>query len=76
MARKVRLRDYRDIYYRNVPLFQRQAVVDTVRPFSYTHDQYKNDESGMQLVDDLACTFDLSRAELNVVKLFIFVDLA
>ncbi|KAF8210596.1 Spo11/DNA topoisomerase VI subunit A [Mycena galopus ATCC 62051] len=37
----------RDIYYKDVPLFQKQRVVDN-------------------LVDDLAATFELDRADLNV----------
>ncbi|KIY61329.1 DNA topoisomerase IV, alpha subunit, partial [Cylindrobasidium torrendii FP15055 ss-10] len=37
----------RDIYYKDVPLFQQQRVVDN-------------------LVDDLAATFDIDRAELNI----------
>ncbi|KAF5393366.1 hypothetical protein D9757_000527 [Collybiopsis confluens] len=55
----------RDIYYRNVPLFQTQKTVDTV----WIHDfdpLYVTFELVFQLVDDIAATVQLDRADLNV----------
>ncbi|KAF7983768.1 hypothetical protein HWV62_18968 [Athelia sp. TMB] len=57
----------RDVYYKDVPLFQKQGVVDRVRGLSENLYEHFFD-SYMQLIDDLAATFELERSDLNVVS--------
>jgi hypothetical protein len=55
----------RDMYYKDVPLFKVQGTVDRVCSFEYgvslLHPHPR------QLVDDLAVTLDLERADLKIV---------
>ena len=55
----------RDIYYKDVPLFKSQKIVDSVKILIvFCHSQYLL----VQLVDDIAATFDLERSDLNIVE--------
>lgn len=58
----------RDIYYRHVALFKTQATIDRVSGFELIGMIDLQSLSDPQLVDDLAATFDVGRADLNVVS--------
>lgn len=56
------------MYYRDVPLFQVQRTVDNVRDALGRHFCASHYLFFWQFVDDLAATFELERADLNVVR--------
>jgi DNA topoisomerase VI subunit A len=59
----------RDIYYKDVPLFQKQVVVDRVSLYLVIEPVHLLTMVRIQLIDDLAATFELERSDLNVVSL-------
>lgn len=56
----------RDIFYRNVALFKKQTVVDSVSP-SLAGSITPADVMAEQIVEDIAATLQIRRSELNVV---------
>jgi len=58
----------RDTYYKDVPLFKSQGTVDRVRSLSMVYLSLLHTYTS-QLVDDLAMTLDLDRADLKIVIL-------
>jgi hypothetical protein len=54
------------MYYRDVPLFKAQGTVDRVRPLSMDYRCWLRTHA-TQLVDDLAMTLNLERADLKIV---------
>jgi len=58
----------RDMYYKDVPLFKSQGTVDRVRSLSMVYLSLLHTYTS-QLVDDLAMTLDLDRADLKIVIL-------
>ena len=63
---------HRDVFYKDVPLFKNQRIVDTVKkkycPLSFFF-------SLVQLVDDIAATFELDRSDLNIVYILVHFTL-
>lgn len=60
----------RDMYYRNVQLFGKQSVVDTVSLFPFTCDARIciTKLPIFQIVDDISCHYNVPRSSLNVVS--------
>jgi len=59
----------RDIYYKDIPLFKSQKIVDTVKTLIvFCHSPFLLFR--WQLVDDIAATFELDRSDLNIVSPF------
>ena len=57
----------RDLFYKDVPLFKKQSVVDKVRHFNF-HPDSREEHRSYKLIDDLAATIDTRRAHLNIVN--------